>query len=483
MNQKRIQQIILNYENDFPVDKWMINGVPLWPNIRFKLYFYLLHSDRSSNDTIKITGDSKPVNGLMNVFYSYLKAAAAYLKFYRQLHQVDTVFMGLKMHRVTYKNKWFNRFFGPIMLQQSNNRFLHLEVDELPENVYFERQSHSLPRLRKAQRLFSKINVKNRSRSINSSYSLPDFNKFIDEVSTAVWFKNDIDISFEYWNNWCIKVYKKSEWFEDIFKKARVQQLVIASYYGYEDTAAAIIAAHRLGIPSADFQHGPQTGVHMAYTSWTKLPSAGYITMPTHYWCWDQPSAHNINQWHKGARAVALGNPWLQLNLPQVKYEHRHILYTLQVIDTDNLSYFFTNEIIKAMATSSFPWVLRLHPRNIISTDDLIRFLDLHVNRDSYQIQLPHETSLISSLAQAVIHLTNFSGCFLEAYQMGITNVILDQTGCDFYVDYMHDDSNYFISKTTPDFKDQLEKVITSTTATIEKKTFCIPSLDQLFKN
>jgi hypothetical protein len=40
---------------------------------------------------------------------------------------------------------------------------------------------------------------------------------------------------------------------------------------------AAVLAANQLGIRTIDFQHGPQTNVHMVFTAWNKIPSLDTI--------------------------------------------------------------------------------------------------------------------------------------------------------------------------------------------------------------
>jgi len=482
MNHQVIKEIILNYERHYPVDQWMINGIHIWPNMRFKLYFYLLHSDDQIKKDVVKTTPQKEQTTFGNKWLNYIKAFFTYRNFILKLNKVDTVFMGLKMHRVSYKNTLLNRFFDPIIMIQPDLNFLHLEIDQMPANVQNKSQSFSLPVLRRGLK-FSKIFRGDPVQASKSIAVLPLFENFVDELNNEPWNNGDLDCSKSYWNNWTDKVYRKSIWFKTIFQKANLKHLVIASYYGYEDTAAAIFAAGQLGIPSADFQHGPQTGVHMAYTSWLKTPKLGFNTMPTHYWCWDESSAANINSWHLNGRAVALGNTWLQFNLPKVTYRPSHILYTLQVLNRDNLTYFFTDELFKAITSSKYLWVLRLHPRNVLSVEELKVYLNQFISEDDYRIEYPAQQSLINSIAQSVVHVSNFSGCFLEAHQMGIPNVIIDQAGYDFYSNYIDDELNYFISKTSANFSSELESIVNKDHTTPSKKEISMAAIHDLFNS
>ena len=41
-NRENIKDFILKIEQDFPVNNWKINGVHLWPILRYHLFFFLI---------------------------------------------------------------------------------------------------------------------------------------------------------------------------------------------------------------------------------------------------------------------------------------------------------------------------------------------------------------------------------------------------------------------------------------------------------
>lgn len=379
-----IKSIILNFEKNYSVDQWSINGVDIWPNIRFKLYFYLLN--HLQEDCEAVPRILKPVpkplkKGLISTRWKQVKGIVKYYIFVSSIKEVDYIFMGLKMHRVLFKGKWFNRFFDPIIERyRGTYDFLHLEIDQMTNTVKHPSISYSIPSLLQpfsiVSALKSKLGNGNREKS---ELHLIGFEKFIEEITTEKWYSQELTMSYEYWENWAQKVKSKKAFFLKLFSKSQLKGLIIASYYGYENTAAAILAAKQLNIPVADFQHGPQTNVHMAYSFWSKIPSMGYNTMPSYYWCWDDKSSCNINCWNSGERAKALGNTWLQYTFSnKLSKSPKYITYSLQVLNANNLDYFFPKSILKLIETTTIEWKIRMHPRSQLSIGDLNSFLQSH---------------------------------------------------------------------------------------------------------
>jgi hypothetical protein len=458
IDHKEIKNIILNYEAQFPVDEWKLNGVDIWPNIRFKLYFHLLNHGKDKNIQSPQKPASKLISSKRKPLQKLVEATSAiskYLLFYLKAKNIDYLFMGLNMHRVLHLEKWYNRFFDPIIDEHNSDfSYMHLEIGELTSPIARPSTSYHLSSLLRGFLIVSglrSIILKPKLEEASISQSLQDF---FEDVNNQSWYDSSLKMDFPSWNRWTLKVREKSNFFLVLFKKTNLKGLIMASYYGYEDTAAAIYAAHKLKIPSSDFQHGPQTGVHMAYSSWSLLPENGFNTMPTHYWCWDQKSANNINTWNVSNTAVALGNTWLQTSMKQIKIdEQKFILYSLQVVDGASIEYFFPPNILKAINTSSVTWKLRLHPRSIYGAEETAFFLAAQgVDKESYLIESSKTCPLLKSLYESVLHVTNFSGCLIEAYQLGIPTLVVAEEGKDFYEDYIDFEKVYYKNKYDIDF-------------------------------
>jgi hypothetical protein len=84
---------------------------------------------------------------------------------------------------------------------------------------------------------------------------------------------------------------------------------------------ALCLACHELGIASVELQHGVQGDLHPSYGSWFAVPREGWETRARVFWSWDAGSAAAINRWARCApdRHVAVlgGDPWREMWLDE----------------------------------------------------------------------------------------------------------------------------------------------------------------------
>jgi hypothetical protein len=486
-----IKDIITGLENKYPVEKWRLHGVDIWPNLRFKLYFHLLNTTKDT----KFESDfsSKKVIAKKNNFQfkrvlNLVNDLLYFVLFSVNARDATYVFAGLSMHRVRDKGKMVNKFFDPIIDRYNlKSTVVHFELDKLKDAVYNDSCSYELSPLLKGFFILLKIKkIFLKSNDSVNSDCVEQYDEFYNDISTEKWFNTGLDVSLQNWSRWSLKVHEKQLFFDKIFKKWNPKGVMIASYYGFEDTAAMIIAAKNNNIPIADFQHGPQTGFHMAYSLWTKIPDRGYNTMPTHYWCWDEISADNICKSNNLGLSKALGNTWLQQQYELLQHKERtHILYTLQVLRRSNLTYFFNTNILNTIKASEFLWVLRLHPRTVLDKKDLTVFLnEAGISTSNYVIELAQESSLVQSLAQAIAHVTNFSGSLIEATLLNVPTIVIDIDGTYFYECYLEQHSiNLFLDKNNDNFFIEFQSFISKRAVEIKIELGEVAHPKQLFNN
>lgn len=77
----------------------------------------------------------------------------------------------------------------------------------------------------------------------------------------------------------------------DVAEPAAVQ---IASFSN-ADRMAAVIAAHRRGLPALDVEHG-YMGELSAYGRLGFVPTTGVTSVPSHFWCWGRESARLLER-------------------------------------------------------------------------------------------------------------------------------------------------------------------------------------------
>lgn len=105
-----------------------------------------------------------------------------------------------------------------------------------------------------------------------------------------------------------------AEYYFNFFARSpKLRGLLLTNYYNPHGWAA-VAAAARLGIPSADVQHGVQGPYHHAY-SWPEISGRVPNTLPQYYLCWTEEDVANLRQhvgW--GDKAMLAGPSCFQLD-------------------------------------------------------------------------------------------------------------------------------------------------------------------------
>ncbi|KQC34138.1 hypothetical protein AAU57_12945 [Nonlabens sp. YIK11] len=451
-----IHDYIIAIESDFPVDTWVIDGIHVWPYLRIKIYYALIHQVEgiSADEINTITQDK--VGGLRS-YKLKLGELFYYLKSILSSRRQPVIFATLALYRINYNGTLFHKFFDAMI--QSNQLEQKVEIVEIQGSTsgcYNQAAIIDGIRLRNGYRVRQKLlNWLSINEKPSETFYVPQYDLFLERLISDGWIDIENNLESHSIIKWAQKVKFTSKVYRELFTKRNTKRFVTISYYGFDDMAAALFAANALGIETIDFQHGPQTNVHMAYSSWTKIPANGFNTMPKFYWNWDERSKNNIQSWLKKPNASKkVGHPWLAMTQEKKSFgENRDFLYTLQLINHSNITYFFPEQLLKVMKRERYSWILRVHPRNTVAVDLIDAFLESKkVPKNNYAIELPSARSLASSLNACRVHITNYSGCVLEASMLNRKSVVIDKTGYQFYKNYIDDVSIYFVDKQRPDF-------------------------------
>lgn len=222
---------------------------------------------------------------------------------------------------------------------------------------------------------------------------------------------------------------------------------------GYYDLAgfACMLAARRLGICSADIQHGVAGELHAAYGRWGRVPPEGYALLPSHFLCWSKADATAIEAWAATSggrhRAIVCGIPmveawragWLpdrEAALTEINQRRessqcaKHVLVTLQPGLT-------TPEQLEVLlsAAASVPdcfWWIRLHPA-ALDHRDAIDLLMHSVAPGRYDIDRATALPLNALLEQCDIHATHSSSTVIEACAFGCPSVLWSPAGAELF--------------------------------------------------
>jgi hypothetical protein len=246
------------------------------------------------------------------------------------------------------------------------------------------------------------------------------------------------------------------DFYEELLLQIKPEKLYILYYYG---DLALVAVANKLNIQTIEMQHGAQTNEHMAYGSWTKIPSSGYDFLPRTYWSWNESSKNVIDKW---ASKITLykcfvgGNPWvnLWLNKDEEYFQKDFILYTLQPNHT--LQELFPEQLIASIKTEKYKWFIRLHPRQLNKREEIILFLKKNNIIDLVNVHEATFNPLPVLLKNCLLHITNSSASAIEAAMFNKKTILLHEIGKLYYSDLIESGSAKYVGK-EHNFEDELD--------------------------
>lgn len=438
-NRADIRDFIIQMENQFSVNNWKVNAIHLWPVIRIQLYFYLVQkvefeqknkteNKKSKSFLEKVKNKTKKEGKkLYSKIYNTFFFSGKFNTWLNKLPNKKYLFVAFDGHRVDYKENRFNKYFDVFIEDKGiQEDYFYYEYDDSfvtnqykKENVY-----------RFNEYLKNYVNTKNS----NTNVVLEGYQDFISYLQS-----NAITTSFaERFNIEQIKIkaadfVKKVAFFKEILKaKDKIEQVLILCYYS-EKIMALVTAANQLGIKTIEYQHGPQSDIHMAYSNWSAIPSEGYDALPETFWNWNKESSEIIQYWankSKRYKTLVTGNFWVDFWKRQnEKYQFEdYILYSLQTFPY-TIEDFFHPNIIKTIKESNKLWMIRLHPRGLEEKEKIKEFLKLQGLEKNVNIEQATNDPLPLLLSKAILHVTYYSGTTIEAEMFNIKTVFLGEEG------------------------------------------------------
>lgn len=487
LSNEHIKDIIIDLERRYPVDEWVVNDIHIWPYLRNKIYIYLLNYnvDIFFINKPALSKNKKGLYFILNkakIPFKMLKALFSLSSFFYFLKPKKIIFFGSHFHRVLHKEVYFNRFFDSMVDYHKLQEEVYLiESKKVHKNLYNQKAVIPLNKYLDQYKLLLKISKILFQKK--PQYSLKSYEVFFEELNSNYKNVGNLKIAKNEIINWANKIDYVKGFFLRIYGKVTPSKILMLSYNGFDDLSAAILAAHLKGIKTIDFQHGFQTNVHMVYSYWTKIPKNSYNIMPTEYWNWDLRSKQNIEKWSKKVKtlsAIVVGQPylgyWYEIE-KRIKNKQRNVFYSLGVL---SLAEMFPEMMLNIIRNSSFQWIFRLHPRSNIDATQIMSYLiSKNVNEGNFSIQDAFRTPLPRSLAKSLIHITNFSGCLIEAQIMGIPSLIIHRSGREFFKDYIDNYLVYYVDITDPEFEKSYEDIIAKI-CKIDFQTTIIPVANPL---
>lgn len=437
-------EILQEIERNFPVEKWKINGLHIWPLIRIDLGFVIYYQrlgeniqrDNSSSNII-LKRAIETLNGSFKVLKNIIldpKTKVGY-------KESDIIFLSDGVSYTSLNEEWYEKFCDPIKTQfeKRNKKTFLLE----------QRYNCFAPRFSEVKNIQSFIDlilfksIVLKKQMIKDLENFDEFVNYIENLSK----KHGFSISFlKNLEKRILKIESLITFFEATLKKIKPSLGFVVCYYS--DTTMAFIAACKLlNIKVVDIQHGVQTGDHPAYSFWGKIPQEGFDLLPNYFWCWGKTEFSEFVKW-KTPNHLPLkgGNPFLNIWLNQDSEIGKVYDRKLEFIEKDNkpiilLTLQFSIEQINLIkhiidvirqTQEEFNWWIRLHPSLISQQKDFeAYFFSNKIN--IYQLGIPSKLPLYSLLRKANAHITHSSSTVIEAANFGIKSIITSPLGVELF--------------------------------------------------
>ena len=442
--------VIVGIESRFPVDRWTIAGVHVWPLIRIRLYDALTdQAGRASEATVPPVRSSwdvfsgrerNAVRRLARRFVSAVRrprsSMRARIAGKRLATHYDALFYSLTHMRTRIDGVWYDRHCDPlidILQAESGQRVLLLE------SAY--ELGHRRPRAHES----SVIDIDTwltrtagKAEAISSpERTLDGFPEFAEWLRAEFPETRGHDISVASVERDVASLISLEKAFERVLSDSRPRACFVVCYY-HVPAMALIWASRRLGIPSVDLQHGMQAGP--PYARWTKVPPGGFETLPEIFWNWNASDAEGIREWSEASgsphRAVVGGYPWLDRFLttgasttngvmPPLATDSKRPLRILFSMPT--FSYDLPSWVVSAIRASppEWEWWFRLHPRQLQARAGLERVLRDDDSTVRFEIESATARPLPLVLQDVDVHVTHSSAVTIEAEYFGVRTVAL----------------------------------------------------------
>lgn len=444
MKTENIVLFLNKIESDFNVDRWIIDGVYVWPLIRIDLGTKL-----TFHDILNYQKEQSSFNKKMLFVLNNLKSTIRYFssrindrsKEDTFSQKVDVVFLTDGVSYVKIKGVWFEKYCDSLRIILKDFGISVINLVSL--NKYY------VPRFAPSIFIQPNINfaiIKSIFRSkfdpVNKNDDLTGYDDFLKFVSKETENKINLlsikDLYFKTKKIQAISAYYKKRLIE-----LRPKLGVSECYYG-DYCLAFNLACSELRITSVDMQHGVQGDYHIAYGTWSKIPANGYQLLPNIFWCWSESEEKIINNWANSTsnkhRAMTLGNTFniiwkndiLFKNenttlIPRHSENSPNILITLQygIATEENLK-----EVLKAISLTQkdYNWWVRLHPSMLNEEVGIREMLDRY-GVEIYEMDLSSSLPLFSVLSQTNIHLTYYSSSVIEATDFAVPSIITSELG------------------------------------------------------
>lgn len=431
MKRKEVISFLLDIEEKYAVQSWKIGDIDMWPVFKMDVFFrwYKVQNTNESQTKIVTYKNGIRLKRFFHSVYTLLK-----FKFQKKTKLGD-IYCGSEAHRIEYNGAFINRYFWPFISKSNKENYLELEYGLRKIGKTYLNQDKVLF-VENYYLFYYFLNLFDRKPVAD----LPNYEEVVDEVERKITKLPSTYKNIMYSRYRAIYIYSRI--FKMIFKKFRPENVYGLCYYN-NVMFGMHCAANSMGVNNIDMQHGGQGPLHPMYNFREFDLQARWSSLPKTFWCWDEASHNQIEKWTKTSQyhnSINGGNPWISYvleseTIQKINSNKRIILYTLQEPSIDT----YIIETIKyASNLGPYCWWLRLHPR-MISSGSVIKdkLLSHGLTDDTFEIEKASSYPLPLILANSVIHISKYSGSIIEAVQLNVPTMIIDEIGVESFGHYI----------------------------------------------
>ncbi len=422
MDYKELNNSILEIEKRHDVNNLIANpDVHIWPFIRFQL-FTLFFEDSVNEEYI--SPPKSKISFFKNILLNGIKIPFQLLKLQLlKKKNLGILFIGSNSHHITINKHSQNKHYFPLFekLKEEKKQFtyLNLSTGKLKLGRY---------NLNIAALLFYYF-TKNK---ILKKQFLNNDVKCLLNIIIADFCENNIKDKNKFSSKLSKRLniyYANLSLFENLISKINIEKAFILCYY---DSAMMPFTYYcrKNNYTTIDIQHGGQGDLHLAYSNFSKVPKDGYNTLPKYFWVWNEDSKVEIEKWQINQhfhQTILGGNPWLlynkNLKINKPIGAKKTILFTLYLMDIEPE----LHSLIKN-TPDDYEWQLKPHPRREKDLTYLETCFEDEILTGKVKI-LPHDLNIIELLLNSSVHVTKISSTIVEAEQMGVYSIVIDEMG------------------------------------------------------
>lgn len=446
-----------NFINEFENQNFLFYNINWWPLIKVQVA-YQLHLKNSG--IFKINNNTK--------YFSEVATKITLkdrLKFYRQSFQRDKTIKNVivtdssqKIISVYNSTDLINPYTDPFIDYFEKLKIDYSVFDFKKENFFLGQDIKIL------KKIYLEEVKKEFNKNFEIKFKLKQFCEFLTQ---------QYDKDFKLYNHLVQNIIiNQAEYFVyfNILKKSNVKNILLYCYYN--NTMMSIIrAANELNVTTIEYQHSQVTANHFAYSSWRSMQGNGKDFFPSKIWVWRQSDAEYLErqfQYTKKIDYIVGGNLSLESSKKVKTVKTDSCIRVLVTLQGTGMPDYIINCLDRHPHLVLY---LRLHPR--YSQDkEICEMLKLKY-KEQIEIDKANSLTLYELFSFVDYHLTNFSGCAIEAEYFDVTNIIYGDRGYLAYENEIKTKKYLFIND-----QDDLDfifdqKIKYKANSRVEKKDIC----------